>query len=183
MDTTKQLLRNVPEYLLYFGATDLVCLLLSFAVNAAVRPILVELAREDSAKIHAIDVGLWIFFAILFFGVLAAILAKSSIQRSAYLAATIDREYRFGADVLGFCKSGLPIGAAAYFLFCLPVTVLVAIWPEIQYIPALFYPQYALIELTSPLIALLLDVLFYAVFALVLFPILHLYWEKNRLHK
>lgn len=183
MDTTKKILRNVPEYLLYFGAANLVCLLLSFAVNAVVRPLLMEFARGDEAVMQQMERFLWILFAVLFYVVLTVILMKSSVQRSAYLAATVGREYRFFGDLLAFCKSGLLTGVGAYLIFCLPITALVALVPDIEYLPTFFYPQYALIRLTSPFAALALDVVIYAVFAVVLFPLLHLYWEKNRLYK
>lgn len=183
MDATKKLLKNIPEYLLYFLATDLVCMLLAWMVNIIVRPIFTELARGNAHSLAVVDRVFWIVFAVLFYVVLAVVLAKSSIQKGAYLSATMGREYHFATDLAAFAKSGLLIGAMAYLIFCLPVTVLVALFPDIQYIPTVFYPQYALIELIGPWIALVLDVVIYAVFSLILFPCLHYYWEKNRLHK
>lgn len=183
MDTTKKLLKNLPEHLLYFGAADLVCLLLSFAVNLILRPLLLEMARGDEAAASLIDQVLWVIFAALFYISLAVILSKSSIQRSAYLAATIGREYSFFGDLAAFCKGGLWIGVAAYAIFCLPLTVLLAIIPELNYIPTLFYPQYALIELLGPWLAYVADIVLYALFSLFLFPCLHLKWEKERLYK
>ena len=183
MDATKKLLKNIPEYLLYFLAADLVCMLVSLAVNIVLRPILNELARGDESVLALIDKGFYIFFAALFYVVLAVILAKSPIQRTAYLSATIDRDYHFGADLADFVQHGLFTGVAAYLIFCLPVTVLVYLVPDILYIPTLFYAQDAMISLAGPWIALGLDAVIYTVFALLLFPCLHLYWEKNRLYK
>lgn len=183
MDATKKLLKNIPEYLLYFLATDLICMLLSWIANIILRPIFVELARGDADRLAMVDKGFWIVFAILFYGILAVILAKSSIQRGAYLTATVGREYHFAHDLRMFAGHGLPVGVAAYLIFCLPVTVLVALFPDILYIPTIFYPQYALLSLVGPWVGLALDVGIYAVFSLILFPCLHYYWEKNRLHK
>ena len=63
------------------------------------------------------------------------------------------------------------------------MTVLVYLVPDILYIPTLFYAQDAMIALAGPWIALGLDVVIYVVFALIIFPCLHFYWEKNRLYK
>lgn len=183
MDTTKKLLKNLPEHLLYFAAADLVCLLLSFAVNMMLRPLLLEIARGNEATTAAVETALWGIFAALFYIAVAVILAKSSIQRSAYLAATIGRKYSFFGDLAAFCKGGLWTGVSAYALFCLPLTVLLAIIPELNYVPTLFYPQYAMIELLGPWLAYLADIGLYAVFSLLLFPCLHLKWEKERLYK
>ena len=183
MDTTKKLLKNFPEHLLYFGAANLVCLLLTFAVNMMLRPLLLEIARGSEETIAMVEQGLWIAFAALFYIVMAVILAKSSIQRSAYLAATIGKKYSFFGDLAAFCKGGLWTGVAAYAVFCLPLTVLLAIIPELNYIPTLFYPQYAMLELFGPWLAYLADIVLYALFSLLLFPFLPLKWEKERLYK
>ena len=183
MDTTKKLLKNLPEHLLYFGAADLICLLLSFAVNMMLRPLLLEMARGNEATTLAVETALWSIFAALFYITIAVILAKSSIQRSAYLAATIGRKYSFFGDLANFCKGGLWTGVAAYAIFCLPLTVLLAIIPELDYIPTLFYPQYAMIELLGAWPAYFADILLYALFSLFLFPCLHLKWERERLYK
>ncbi len=183
MDTTKKLLKNLPEHLLYFGAADLICLLLAFMINMILRPILLEITRGSEEAMIIAEKALWGVFAALFYIVIAVILSKSSIQRSAYLAATIDREYSFFADLKAFCKGGLWVGIGAYAIFCLPLTILLAIIPELNYIPTLFYPQYALIELLGPWMAYGADILLYALFSLLLFPFLHLKWEKERLYK
>lgn len=183
MDATKKLLKNIPEYLLYFLAADLICMLAAWVVNILVRPILTELARGDAAVLAMIDRGFHIFFAALFYAVLGVILAKSPIQRTAYLSATIGKDYSFGADLADFVQHGLFTGVGAYLIFCLPVTVLVYLVPDILYIPTLFYAQDAMISLTGPWMALALDVVIYTVFALIIFPCLHFYWEKNRLYK
>lgn len=183
MDATKKLLKNIPEYLLHFLAADLVCMLAAWVVNIVLRPILTELARDDASALAMVDKGFAIFFAALFYVVLAVILTKSPIQRTAYLSATIGKEYRFGADLADFIQHGLFTGVAAYLIFCLPVTVLVYLVPDILYIPTLFYAQDAMISLVGPWIALGMDVVIYVVFALIIFPCLHLYWEKNRLYK
>ncbi len=183
MDATKKLLKNIPEYLLYFLAADLICMLAAWIVNIVLRPVFTELARGDATSLALIDRCFNIFFVALFYVALAVILAKSSIQRTAYLSATVGKEYRFGADLADFVNGGLITGVAAYLIFCLPVTVLVYLIPDIQYIPTIFYPQDAMISLAGPWVGLALDVVIYTVFALILFPCLHLYWEKNRLYK
>ena len=182
MDTTKKLLKNLPEHLLYFAAANLVCLLLSFAVNMMLRPLLLEFARGSEAVTATMETVLWGVFAALFYITMAVILAKSSIQRSAYLAATIGREYSFFGDLAAFCKGGLWTGVAAYAIFCLPMTILLAIIPELNYIPTLFYPQYAMLELLGAWPAYVVDILLYALFSLLLFPCLHLKWERERLY-
>ena len=183
MDATKKLLKNIPEYLLYFLAADLVCMLAAWVVNIVVRPILTELARGDASVLATIDFGMNIFFAALFYVVLGVILAKSPIQRTAYLSATIGKDYHFGADLAEFVKHGLFIGVVAYLIFCLPVTALVWLVPDVLYIPTLFYAQDAMISLLGAWTALAADLAIYLVFALIIFPCLHLYWEKNRLYK
>lgn len=183
MDATKKLLKNIPEYLLYFLAADLVCMLAAWVVNIVVRPILTELARGDASVLATIDFGMNIFFAALFYVVLGVILAKSPIQRTAYLSATISKDYHFGADLAEFVKHGLFIGVVAYLIFCLPVTALVWLVPDVLYIPTLFYAQDAMISLLGAWTALAADLAIYLVFALIIFPCLHLYWEKNRLYK
>ncbi len=182
MDTTKKLLKNIPEHLLYFGASNLICLLVTFAVNFMLRSLLMEFARGDAQKELLVEKALFALFSLLFYVVLGVILAKSSIQRTAYLAATIDREYSFGADLAAFCKSGLWIGLTAYALFCLPITVILALIPDINYLPTLFYPQYAAIELMGPLFGYLVMLAGYGIFSLLLFPCLHRIWEKSRLY-
>lgn len=182
MDTTKKLLKNLPEHLLYFAATDIICLIVAFAVNLMLRPIVLETARGDAAVERAVEqVFFGVYFA-LFFVVLAVILSKSSIQRTAYLAATVGRQYSFFGDLAAFLKGGIWVGFGAYALFCLPLTLLMAFFPGIKYVPTLFYPQYSAIELCGPWIGYLLDLGCYFIFSLFLFPFLHLKWEKGRLH-
>ncbi|MBQ8288456.1 MAG: hypothetical protein IJX76_06775 [Clostridia bacterium] len=183
MDATKRLLRNLPEHLLYFLAADVVCMLLTFAVNLMVRPLLVEMARGDAAKEQTVETILFAVFAVLFFVVLAVIFAKSPIQRTAYLSATIGREYSFLSDLKAFLKGGLWIGVTTYALFCLIPTFFLWLMPDIQYLPTLFYPQYALTELCGAWSGYAVDIAAYLVFSLLLFPCLHLYWEKNRLYQ
>ena len=183
MDATKKLLKNIPEYLLYFLASDLICMLLAWVINIVVRPVFTEMARDNAHMLAKVDFGFNLLFVILFYVVFALILVKSSIQRNAYLSATIGREYHFGTDLAEFLQGGLLTGMAAYLLFCLPVTVLVYLFPDIQYVPTLFYPQDAMISLVGPWVGLVLDLAIYAVFSIVLFPCLHLWWEKNRLYK
>ena len=183
MDATRKLLRNLPEHLLYFLAADVICMIVTFAVNLMLRPIFVEMARGNAAKERLVDTILFAVFAILFFVVLAIIFAKSPIQRTAYLSATIDRTYSFGSDLKVFLKGGLWIGGGAYAIFCLIPTFFLWLIPDIRYLPTLFYPQYALTELFGVWIAYLVDIVAYLVFSLLLFPCLHLYWEKKRLYR
>ena len=117
MDATKKLLKNLPEHLLYFLAADLVCMLVTFAVNLMLRPILMELARGDSGKEALLEKLLFVTFVLLFFIVLTVIFAKSPIQRTAYLSATIGKEYSFGKDLSRFCSGGWWIGGCAYAIF------------------------------------------------------------------
>lgn len=183
MDATKKLLKNLPEHLLYFLAADLVCMLLTFATNLMVRPILMELARGDVAKEAMMESILFVSFVLLFFVVLTVIFVKSPIQRTAYLAATIGKEYRFSADLIGFCKGGLWQGGLAYALFSLLPTLFLWLFPNIQYLPTVFYPQYALTELCGVWMAFGLGIAVYLLYSLFLFPCLHLYWEKKRLYR
>lgn len=183
MDSTKKLLRNLPEHLLYFMAADLISALIALIVNLVIRPLLIELARGDAEQEKLIDRWLWLFFALLFYIVMAVLLYKSSSLKNRFLAETIDRPYRFGQDLVSFVKSGLPTGVAAYLLFSLPLTVLLAIVPDLPYLPALFYPQYALIELLgSAFGAWAAGAAVYALFSVIWFPILHAIWEKNRIY-
>lgn len=183
MDATKKLLKNLPEYLLYFVATDLICMLAAWIVNIVARPIFIEMARDSADALALVENGFNVFFVLLFYIVLAVILAKSPIQRTAYLSATLGKEYSFSADLAGFLRGNLLTGMGAYLLFCLPLTVLLALIPELPYIPTLFYPQDAMISLVGPWAGLLLDLAIYAVFSIILFPCLHFWWEKNRLYK
>ncbi len=183
MHTTKKLLKNLPEHLLYFAATDLVCLLITFAVNFLLRPILLETARGDAAKEQTVETVLFCLFAGLFYIVLTVILAKSSIQRTAYLAETIERKYSFFGDLISFLKSGFWVGFFAYALFSLPLSALMWLFPDIRYVPTFFYPQYAVIELTGPWIGYFAGVAVYALYSLILFPCLHAKWEKGRLYR
>lgn len=183
MDATKKLLKNIPEYLLYFLATDLICMLLAWVINIVARPVLLEMARDNAERLAIVENGFNLLFVGLFYVIFAVVLVKSSIQRNAYLSATIGKQYRFGADLAEFLRGDLLIGMAAYLIFCLPVTVLVYLFPDIQYVPTLFYPQDAMISLVGPWKALLFDLAIYTVFSIVLFPCLHFWWEKNRLYK
>ncbi len=183
MDATKKLLRNLPEHLLYFLATDVICMILSFAVNMILRPILLETARGDAAKEQTVETILLALFAILFFVVLAVIFAKSPIQRTSYLSATIGRKYSFFGDLKVFLKGGLWIGVAAYAIFSLIPTIFLWLFPDVLVLPTVFYSQYALTELCGAWIAYAVGIVAYALFSLLLFPCLHLYWEKNRLYR
>ncbi len=183
MDGTRKLIRNLPEHLLYFMAADLISALIALIVNLALRPLLTELARGNADRERQIDQGLWFLFALMFYIVMAVLLYKSSGMKNRFLAETIDRPYRFGQDVATFVKSGWLVGIAAYLLFSLPLTVLLAIVPDLPYLPALFYPQYALIELLgSAFGAWAAGAAAYALFSLIWFPILHAIWEKNRMY-
>lgn len=183
MDATKKLLRNLPEHLLYFVATDVICMIVTFAVNLILRPYLLEMARGDASREQTVETVLFAVFAALFLVVLAVIFVKSPMQRTAYLAATIDREYRFFGDLKAFITGGFWMGTLAYALFSLIPTFFLWLIPDILVLPTLFYPQYALTELFDPWIAYLVGLAAYAVFSLLLFPCLHLYWEKNRLYR
>lgn len=184
MDTTKKMLRNIPEHLLYFLASDLISMLVALIVNLMLRPFLSELARGDAAREASIDRILWGVFALLFFVVLAVLLYKSSGMKNRYLAETLGRPYRFMQDTLAFIKGGWLIGVAAYLLFALPLTVVMAIFPDLPILPTLFYPQYALIELFgNPFAAWAIGTVGYALFSVAYFPILHAIWEKNRIHR
>ena len=183
MDATKKLLKNVPEYLLYFVASDLICMLLAWVINIVALPIFTEIARGNADALLWVDRGFHILYAALFYVVLAVILAKSSIQRTAYLTATIGQEYSVGKDLTAFLSGNLLTGVGAYLIFCLPLTVLLYLIPELPYIPTLFYPQDAMITLVGPWMGLLLDIVIYALFSIILFPCLHFWWEKNRLYK
>lgn len=183
MDATKKLLRNLPEHLLYFLAADAICMILTFAVNLMVRPFLLELARGDAAKEQTLETVLFAVFAALFLVVLAVIFAKSPMQRTAYLSATIGKKYSFFGDLKAFLKGGLWIGMAAYAIFSLIPTFFLWLFPDILGLPTFFYPQYALTELCGVWIAYFVGIGAYAVFSLLLFPCLHLFWEKNRLYR
>ena len=183
MDATKKLLKNLPEHLLYFLAADLACMLVTFATNLMVRPILMELARGDAAKEALMESILFVAFVLLFFVVLTVIFVKSPIQRTAYLSATIGKEYRFGADLKAFFKGGLWMGGLAFALFCLIPSFFLWLFPNIEYLPTIFYPQYALTELCGVWPANALEIAVYLIYSLFLFPCLHLYWEKKRLYR
>lgn len=184
MDVTKKMLKNIPEHLLYFTASNLITLLIALAVNLMLRPLLTELARGDQNKEKVIDSLLWGCFALLFFVVLALLLSKSNGMKNRYLAETLGREYRFGQDLSEFLRSGYLTGIAAYFLFALPFTAVMAFFPELPILPMFFYPQYALIELIgNAVIAWIAGGAAYALFSIVFFPILHAIWEKNRIYR
>lgn len=184
MDVTKKMLRNIPEHLLYFGASNLIAALAALIVNLMLRPLLTELARGDAGREATIDSVFWSVFALLFFVVLAVLLYKSNGMKNRYLAETLGHEYHFGQDLVAFLKGGWLTGIAAYLIFALPLTVVMAIFPELPVLPTLFYPQYALIELCgSAFLAWAIDGVAYALFSVVYFPILHAIWEKNRIHR
>lgn len=184
MDVTKKLLRNIPEHLLYFAAADLISALVALIVNLMLRPVLTELARGDAAREATIDSLLWGVFALLFFVVLAVLLRKSNGMKNRYLAETLGKEYRFGQDLAAFVRGGWLTGIAAYLIFTLPLTLVMAIVPDLPVLPTLFYPQYALIELCgNSFLAWGVGAVAYALFSMVFFPILHAIWEKNRIHR
>lgn len=184
MDTTKKLLRNIPEHLLYFAAADLISMLTAIFVNLLLRPLLTELARGDAAREAAIDRVLWGVFAVLFFVVLAVLLYKSSGMKNRYLAETIGVPYSFVRDYLSFIKGGWLTGIAAYLVFALPLTVVMTFFPDLPVLPTLFYPQCALIELFgNTFVAWAVGGAGYALFSAVYFPVLHAIWEKNRIYR
>lgn len=184
MDVTKKMLRNVPEHLLFFAASDLISMFAALIVNLLLHPLLTELARGDADKEALIDTVLWAVFALLFFVVFALLLYKSNGMKNRYLAETLGRTYRFREDFTSFLKGGWLTGVAAYLLFALPLTVVMTFFPDLPILPTLFYPQYALIELCgNPFAAWGIGGAAYALFSLVCFPVLHAIWEKNRIHR
>lgn len=184
MDMTKKMLRNIPEHLLYFEASNLISALLALAVNLILRPLLLELARGNVEKEALIERILSGVFALFFFVVIAILLRKSNGMRNRYLAETLGREYRFGEAFRSFLKGGYITGVATYLVFTLPFTVVMAFFPELPYLPLLFYPQDALIQFCgNAFVAWIVGGVAYAIFSLVYFPILHAIWEKNRIHK
>lgn len=184
MDSTKKMLRNIPEHLLYFMAADLITMLTALIVNLIIRPLAIELARGDAAKEAVVDSVLWGVFALLFFIAVAALLWKSSGMKNRYLAETLGKEYRFGQDLTAFIKGGWLTGIEAYLIFALPLTVVMTFFPDLPILPTLFYPQYALIKLCgNTFLAWGVGAVAYALFSAVYFPILHAIWEKNRIHR
>lgn len=184
MDVTKKMLKNIPEHLFYFTASNLITALAALFLNLLLRPIATELARGDAGREAVISDVFSAVYAILFFVVMAVLLFKSGGMKNRYLAETLGREYRFVQDLSSFARGGYPTGVAAYFLFTLPFTVVMAIFPKLPYLPFFFYPQDAMIELCgNAFVAWIAGGAAYALFSLIYFPILHAIWEKNRIHR
>lgn len=184
MEATKKMFRNFPEHMLYFAASNLISMFTALIINVLVQSILIELARGDADKEALYGRILSGVFALLFFAVFAVLLCKSPGMRNRYLAETLGRDYHFGQDLADFVKGSYLTGIVAYALFTLPFTIVMAIFPDLPYLPLLFYPQDALIDVVGNAFAAWgIGIAVYAVFTLVYFPILHAVWEKNRIHR
>jgi len=74
--------------------------------------------------------------------------------------------------------------ALAAAIFCLPVHIAVSVYPDIEYLPTLFLPQYSMISLAgSVALSYIVNILLYTLFVLSLSPLFRVIWYKKRLYR
>ena len=176
---------RLVESLLLIGAADLAAILVKFLLQMVTVPIRQELtARGDLDALAAVNALLAALCLASFLGLLAVLVALNPIYKGNYLNRTFGQEYRFGADLAQTAGSRSLADLCAAALFGLPMYAVLLIWGDINYLPTLFAPFYAMWELTDNAVISFIAMSLLIPLWLALVSVLsHRSWDKHRLRK
>lgn len=181
----KEKLPDLAATLLIMLLVNLCAILLYFAVMLVLTPILGELElRGDADTKAALDSFRAAVCILLFYVFLGVINYKNPIEKGHFLNSPENRNTSVLTQLIRFVKNQLWVQTVSYAVFCLPLHIAVAIFPDIRYLPTLFLPQYGFITIFGSVWkSYAVNIAVYTLFMLILIPVFHKIWDKNRLYK
>lgn len=173
------------ESLITVAVADLVALIGKFIFSLLTLPISSELtARGAEETLTVLDNVRAIFCVGVFGAALLVATLKNPHRRSRYVNESYPIGYRLASDLKGIVCCRFLWDAIAGFALALPLTVVLMVFGEIDYLPTVFAPVDALWELTgSPIAALLTTTLLVPTLVCVGLLIAHFVWDRSRLHR
>ncbi len=173
------------ESLIYLAAADLGALLVKFLIQMVTVPIRRELdARKATETLAAVN-GLLAFLCLsAFFVILAVFIGKNPLYRGKYLNASFGERYRLTADLKQTAGQRVLPDLLMAALMGIPLYAVLLFVGDINYLPTLFAPFYAVWELIgNPIVSWIVMSVAVPVFNLLVTLIAHRAWEKGRLRK
>lgn len=173
------------ESLLFLAAADLGALMVKFLIQMVTVPIRRELdARKAVEALETVNDLLALLCLAGFFIILAVFTVKNPVYKGRYLNASYGEDYVLSADFKQtVCEKGLP-DLLMTALMGLPLYAVLLIWGDVNYLPTIFSPFYAVWELIgNPIVSWVVMSAAVPVFNLVLTLIAHRIWKKGRLRK
>lgn len=173
------------ESLLFLTAADLGALLVKFFIQMLAVPVRRELdARQATEALNAVSAVLAGLTLVGFFAILAVFIGKNPVYRGRYLNATVGKEYDLSADLRQTVAERFLPDLLMTALMGIPLYAVLLFVGDVNYLPTLFSPFYAVWELIhSPIADWIILSAAVPLFNLAVTLIAHRLWEKNRLRK
>ncbi len=183
MNKNKSAGMRFVESLLLIGAADIAAILVKFVLQLVTVSVRQELtARGASGALAVVNAVLAALCLASFLVLLAVLIALNPVYKGDYLNRTFGQDYRFGADLREIVRSRslTDLGAAA--LLGLPLYTVLFIVGDINYLPTLFTPFYAMWELTgNAIVSWIAMSLLIPVWLILVTVFSHHSWDKHRL--
>lgn len=173
------------ESLLFIGAADLAAILIKFILQFFTMRIRQAKEFEEMPGSLAIFNNVLAGLCLIgFFVVLTLLISRNPIYRGNYLNDTVGQSYRFGADLKDTVRSRALPDLFAAALLGLPLYTVLLIVGDINYLPTLFAPFYAMWELTgNAIVSWIAMALLIPAWMILVSALSHRSWEKRRLRK
>ena len=181
----KEKLPDFAAALIIMLLVNLCAILIYFAVMLVLNPFLAELELRGGADTKAkLDAFRAVICVILFYVFLGVISYHNPIEKGRFVNSPEGRNTSFRAQFTEFAKSQSWVQAASYAIFCLPLHIVVSIFPDIKYLPTFFLPQYGFITVTGSVwLSYVVNIAVYTLFMMIFIPLFRRIWDKNRLYK
>ena len=156
--------------------------LICFAIMLMLNPFIGEISARDNGSARSVEIFRSVLCVLIFYVMRALLGYHNHVDRNRYV--TSGRSDGYFRSLLSHITDRTPSEALACLLFCLPIHIVISFYPDIDYLPTLFLPQYSLITLTgSVLVSYIVNILCYTVFVMLITPLFHVIWDKKRLHR
>lgn len=179
---------KLPDFaaaLLIMLLVNLCAILIYFAVMLVLNPFFGEIEDRGSADTKAtLDIIRAFICIVLFYVFLGVFSYNNPIEKGRFVSSPEGRNTSFAAQFIDFAKSQSWVQALSYAVFCLPLHIVVHIFPDIRYLPTFFLPQYSFIALTGGVwLSYAANIAAYTLFMMIIVPLFRRIWDKNRLYK
>ena len=156
--------------------------LIYFAIMLILNPFIGEISARDGGSARSVGMFRSVLCVLIFFVMRGLLGYHNHVDRNRYV--TLGQSDGYFRSLLSHIINRSPSEALACLLFCLPIHVVISFYPDIDYLPTLFLPQYSFITLTgSVLVSFIVNILVYTVFVMLTTPLFHVIWDRKRLYR
>ena len=166
-----------------FVLLDLGLWVVTLIGSVTVRKLLIGLLPGKEALIST---WLCVFYLVLYYGVLAFVMAANPVSRALWLNATAGKRFSLKADLADFMKYDFVDELLCYLVVCLPVHLMLGYMGETGLILSQFFigqsAVFAIFE-CGVWVAFVINMVIYGLFWIALVAVTHSVWNRARLRK